>query len=355
MRHSHIFFSVVLSFLLITSRAWADDFSSSNFTIKDPVFDPAGYGSSSSYGLWGSIPDIASTNGSSTDFAVLPGFLAFSGVTMPLLSATASTTTIDASWTAATGATVTYEPGYATSSGGSYLFSAPQTTRTATFSGLATSTAYYVIVRVKEQSGGALLGYSNELAISTLSGVATTTTQSRSISIAGTALAPVGWVYGPDGLVPLTGDYPATSSQFWVAPGESVPVAPALLRQFGAVVTGKGAFERIVAGARVTLLRLNAETGAFEPWPNGAMTVTTDAYGLYSFVVPAGTYRVLVSASGYLDYAGGVVEVRKTGQLNQRIELIRRLEVAFPAWPFILLLLVGCVFFFVIVWAIFRR
>ncbi|MDO8601736.1 MAG: hypothetical protein Q7R62_01210 [bacterium] len=58
----------------------ADDFTSTNFTVKDPVMESASYGTSTSFSLWGTIPYIASTPGSSTNFSLNPGFLAFPGM-----------------------------------------------------------------------------------------------------------------------------------------------------------------------------------------------------------------------------------------------------------------------------------
>jgi hypothetical protein len=334
----------ILALISVAPLAQADDFSSTNFTLQDPIIaEPASYGTSSNYGLWGVIPNIAPTSGTSTNFGVNPGFLAFSNITMPTLSATASTTELDLSWSAAVGgSTVTYEPGYATTLGGPYTFAAAQTTRTATIGGLVASTPYYLIIRVKEQSGGALLGYSNELAISTLavSAPAEDDDGGGSGGSIGTVPPPVGWIYGPTGLVPATG---AGSSTIGILlPGESVTVAEPLVRQFGYVVTIDGELEFPIPEAAVELWRLNAETDMFELWPSEELgLVSTDAFGLYSFIVPPGTYRLKASASGYLDYSGPAVVVGATGELEQRIELVKAVKTDVP-WPwFFVILLMG--------------
>lgn len=331
----------ILALISFAPLAQADDFSSSNFTVKDPVIaEPASYGTSSNYGLWGTIPNIAPTNGTSTNFGVNPGFLAFSNITMPTLDATASTTQLDLSWSAAVGgSTVTYEPGYATTLGGPYTFGATQTTRTATISGLTASTAYYLIIRVKEQSGGALLGYSNELAISTLA-VSAPAEEDEDEDSTGSFPTPPGyWIYGPTGLVPATGMGSSTTGV--LLPGESVTVAAPLVRQFGYVVTVDGELELPISEADVELWRLNPETGMFELWPNDELgIVATDSFGLYSFIVPPGTYRLMVSASSYLDYAGPAVTVGATGEFEQRIELVKAVKMDIPwLWLFVILLM----------------
>ena len=336
---------ITLALICFAPLAQADDFSSTNFTLKDPVIaEPAAYGTSSNYGLWGVIPNIAPVNGTSTNFGVNPGFLAFSNVTMPTLSATASSTSFDLSWSAAVGSSVvTYEPGYATTIGGPYSFSATQTTRTATISGLTESTAYYLIIRVKEQSGGALLGYSNELAISTLSASATSSEESsddESVSSGSVATSSVGWVFGPDGLVPASEGGSGTV----LRPGDSVEVAPQLLRQFGFVFSMQNGVQVPLKGAMVELSRFDEETKTFRVWPNRKdAVVETDEYGLYSFLVPPGLYRIRAMASGYLTYAAPNRVVSGTGQLEQSIEMTPQLTVEVSHSVMTLMLIIAAV------------
>ena len=315
----------ILALVFIVPLAQADDFSSTNFTLQDPVIaEPASYGTSSSYGLWGVIPSIAPTSGTSTNFGVNPGFLAFSNVEMPTLEATADVTELTLSWSAAVGGVAaTYEPGYATTPGGPYTFAATQTDRTATISGLSASTAYYLIIRVKELSGGALLGYSNELAISTL---VDPVQPSGSVAAASAV-----WVLTPEGLVP-SGDENAPAGSL-LQPGESVTITPPLFRQFGYVAVLEGGAAVALANAVVELSWFNPETNRFELWPSDeSAMVRTDERGFYSFIVPPGQYRLRVSAPGYLEYVSPVTVIDSTGQLVQQIELVKKLDVSL-SWP----------------------
>ena len=67
-------------FLLSAQLALATDFSSSNFTVKDPVIQGGGgFATSSSFQLWGTIPYIGSALATSTSFRTIPGFLGFPG------------------------------------------------------------------------------------------------------------------------------------------------------------------------------------------------------------------------------------------------------------------------------------
>lgn len=360
MSHFRLYLLFVVAFLFPASLTLAENYSSANYTVEAPtVIEPAAYGSSSSYGLWGTIPNIAPTGGSSDNFGINPGFLSYTGATMPELSATAHIDSIDLSWTAATGVVaVTYDVGVSLAPGGPYLFKGIQETLSTILENRTPNTAYYLIVRVKELNGTALLGYSNEVAITTLP---------SQITASGSVPPPAGWEYGPNGLVPLpilpptyvpwvdpgTGVVPRSGgtsgrdtdeSPVILLPGESVTISPALFRQFGYVVTGSGDAEVIIPKAQITLWRLNPATNEFEVWPDAKLaTVYTDKFGLYSFMIPAGSYRVEVKAPGYEDYVGSVVAVESTGRLDQRIELVKEVPRTLKTYQVALFALAGLV------------
>lgn len=342
MRHFRIYLLTVLLAGSLASFAFADDFSSTNFTVKDPVIaEPAAYGTSSNYGLWGTIPNIASEPGVSSNFGVNPGFLAFTGVTMPTLSATASTTELDLTWTAAVSpSSVYYEPGYSLALGGPYTFSATQTLQLATVSGLTADTAYYLIIRVTEQSGGALLGYSNELAISTLSDTPAPAQDSDTGgSASGSAPQTITtvWVVTTTGLVRS----PDGEGVGVLLPGESITIAPPLFRQFGYVVYVEDNTEIPIPDAEVQLWRFNERTGLFELWPNNEAALThTDATGLYSYMIPAGRYQLRTEIPGYVPYLGPMAVVDATGDLEQRVELVKKMGINLP-WLLLTILLLA--------------
>ena len=57
---------------------YAVDFSSSNFTVKNPSIEElGGFATSTSFQLWGSIPFISPRQTTSTSFILSPGFLSF--------------------------------------------------------------------------------------------------------------------------------------------------------------------------------------------------------------------------------------------------------------------------------------
>ncbi len=333
--------------MLVPLVARADSFSSTNFTVENPVMEPAGYGTSSNYALWGTIPYIAASPGSSTNFAMNGGFLSFEGATMPVLTATADVDALSLTWTAVTGAVaVTYEAGIATTPGGPYTYSHLLSSLSYVWDRLEPSEDYYLIVRVKERDTGfALLGYSNELAISTYNRrtSGSGSVSGSSTSTPDTTTPPTTWTYVPGiGLVPTpTPSYPGGSlapgadgngqmgagdgaSGEVLLPGESMTITPQLFRQFGYVFTLDDGAEDVIGGAVVTLWRLNAETGEFELWPTpNTASMLTDKFGLFSFMVPSGTYRITVDAEGYMPYASGEMLVDATGRFEQSIELTK--------------------------------
>jgi len=358
-------FSFLIVFLLgaWVPSAFADNFSSSNFTVEAPVIaEPAAYGSSSSYGLWGAIPNITPTPGESTNFGINGGFLSYSGATMPELSVDEVTRdSVGLSWTATTGTVApAYEAGIAEAPGGPYTFNSRQTTRTALFQRLSPSTPYYFIIRVTEQGDGTLLGYSNE--------VGTVTERRVTIGGSGSSMGTQSssslespppdfvWIYDPQrGLI--LAPAPGTTGTV-IEPGIGIAINPALFRQFGTVVdTVSG---EPIKGATVRLWRLNFATGMLALWPTDELaTVRTDEFGLYSFLVPAGTYRISVDVLGYFRYMSGPVTVDRTGQFEQHIELTRSLSIDLPWFWLMLLLLIASLILFVMIIAvlkfIFRR
>ncbi|PIT92766.1 MAG: hypothetical protein COU08_00760 [Candidatus Harrisonbacteria bacterium CG10_big_fil_rev_8_21_14_0_10_42_17] len=68
----------LLVFLFLARPVFADDFSSTNFTVKDPILSGGGgYATSSSFLLWSSFAQPAIGLGTSTSFGVQSGFLYF--------------------------------------------------------------------------------------------------------------------------------------------------------------------------------------------------------------------------------------------------------------------------------------
>ncbi len=130
----------------------ADTFTSSNYQMQTPVILPGGYGSSASFKLLGVIDIAGLASSSSSSFALRPGFLAYPFVSSPVVSATAGSSQVALSWTAATGyvgwTASGYSVGKSTTSGGPYTFTNVGNVLSSTQSSLTNGTTYYFVVRV---------------------------------------------------------------------------------------------------------------------------------------------------------------------------------------------------------------
>ena len=129
----------------------AEEFSSDNFVIRDPVTGEAGGRSTStSFELFDISSQIQQGEGTSTGFIERAGFLYFPFANIPTVTATAGTGQVALSWTASTGilANITdYEVGTATTSGGPYTYESVGDVLTFTKTGLSGGTTYYFRVR----------------------------------------------------------------------------------------------------------------------------------------------------------------------------------------------------------------
>jgi hypothetical protein len=94
----------------------------------------------------------------------------------------------------------------------------------------------------------------------------------------------------------------------------------------GYVYEKNGSKETRVPDAIVSMYALNSANGQYEMWPattyHQENPQTTGVSGTYSFLVPPGTYRVSVTAPGYIPYDGKPFDVQVGGGVHQNIELI---------------------------------
>lgn len=160
---------VLILVLLLPSLVLADDFSSSNFTVKDPVMEGLGsYSTSTSFQIQGTIPYISTSVSSSTSFSNSPGFEGYttSTIFLPIVTATAGILEATISWSpvSGTGSPFTYEVGLSTTPGGPYTFEASQASLTLTKTDLLAGVTYYVVVRVSD-SGGVPIGLSSQVSV----------------------------------------------------------------------------------------------------------------------------------------------------------------------------------------------
>lgn len=144
-----IFFVALLG---LTSVARATDFTSSNFINRDPVVNVAGgQATSTSFQIFSDVGEVVIGESSSTNFMSWAGFLYFSAVTTPVVSATAGDAAATVSWTAAAGSlgynVTAYEVGQSTVSGGPYSYTNVGSVLSSARSGLTNGTVYYFVVR----------------------------------------------------------------------------------------------------------------------------------------------------------------------------------------------------------------
>ena len=202
--------SILCGALLGAIPASAEEFSATDFRVKDPVITPGGYGSSASYRLFGNISQVALGTSTATGFTVLSGFLGFPSVTLPTVSATAGDASASLSWSVSSGAlgwvVSGYSIGYSATSGGPYNYSSVGSTTSGTVSSLTNGTTYYFVVLPEDAFG-------NRIATSSQ----TSTTPASSGSQQGTSGG--GSTGGGGGIVGLLG----TTSPLIILPALPVP------------------------------------------------------------------------------------------------------------------------------------
>lgn len=143
--------------LLGGSLAFAQEFTSTNFKILDPVIYSGGYSTSDSYRLTGLITQIGTGTSTSSSFGVNGGFLYFPFVTTPTVTATAGDAQVALSWTASTGyvgwTVSSYIIGQSTTSGGPYSYTDVGNVTSSTRTSLTNGTTYYFVVRPADAFG----------------------------------------------------------------------------------------------------------------------------------------------------------------------------------------------------------
>lgn len=161
-----IFFPIFL-FLIFAFSIYAEDYTSSNFILRDPVITIAGGRStSSSFEFFSSTGQTAPGESTSSGFTYRAGFLYFPTANSPALSVTAGDGQASLSWTASTGtlANITnYQLGTATVSGGPYTFESLGNVLSSTKTGLTNGTTYYFII--KADAGNLTLSQSSEVSV----------------------------------------------------------------------------------------------------------------------------------------------------------------------------------------------
>jgi hypothetical protein len=160
-----ILFVLAAAIILPPLISIGQDYSSSSYTVKDPVLTEGTQSSSSaSFGLGQSIGQTAIGRSVSASFQVWSGFQYYFHANPNVLTATPSEGQVQLNWTVPEtflGITVSgYELGTGTISG-SYVFEDVGNVIAYNKSGLTNGTPYFFIVKAKA-AGGLFLVYSNE-------------------------------------------------------------------------------------------------------------------------------------------------------------------------------------------------
>src|SRR3989344_1379367 len=132
------------------------DFSSTNFTLENPInIIEGGQSSSTSFQYFSSTGQLTSGQSTSTSFSKNTGFLYYPTATSPALSATAGDSQVTLAWTAAVGtlANITsYEVGISATSGGTYTYTSVGNVLSDTRTGLTNGITYFF--KVRSYAGG---------------------------------------------------------------------------------------------------------------------------------------------------------------------------------------------------------
>ena len=141
------------------------DFSSTNFTLENPInIIEGGQSSSTSFQYFSSTGQLKSGQSTSTSFSKNTGFLYYPTATSPALSATAGNSQVTLDWTAAVGtlANITsYEVGISATSGGTYTYTSVGNVLSDTRTGLTNGITYFF--KVRSYASGLLLSESAEV------------------------------------------------------------------------------------------------------------------------------------------------------------------------------------------------
>ncbi|MDO8520864.1 MAG: hypothetical protein Q7S52_02000 [bacterium] len=154
---------VIVGVFFVSTVAYATDYTSASFMIKDPVLFPAAYSTSTGYILISTMAQVSigtSTAGAGSARELRSGFEYFPFVTRPVVSAVPGSAQVALSWSASVGVlgwTVSgYSVGQSITSGGPYVFSPTVVTTSSTAVGLTNGTTYYFVVATLDAFGNTI-------------------------------------------------------------------------------------------------------------------------------------------------------------------------------------------------------
>ncbi len=159
---SYFLIFIFCAFVLFSIGARADEYTSTNFRVLDPVMTSGGsFSSSTDFQLFGAISRLAIGTSTITSFGINTGLFYYPYASSPVVSATAGNGQAALTWTASQGYlgwnVSGYNVGQSTTSGGPYAYSASLGNVTSsTRTSLTNGTAYYFIVRAEDAYGNSI-------------------------------------------------------------------------------------------------------------------------------------------------------------------------------------------------------
>jgi len=147
----------VFIFFVFATSAHAQNFSSTNYTVEQPVIVPGGYSTSTSFGLQSILTQLGIGTSTSSSFGTNTGFSFFPLVSTPSVSAIAGDGQVALSWSASEGflgwSVSGYDVGQSTALDGPYSYSSLGNVTSSTRTGLSNGTTYYFVILPKDTFG----------------------------------------------------------------------------------------------------------------------------------------------------------------------------------------------------------
>lgn len=151
-------FFISVSFL--GGVASAQEYSSTNFTVSNPVVQPGEFSTSTNFQLIGVFSQLSIGTSTADLFQLFGGFLYFPFVSTPAVTATPGANQVRLTWTSADASTGWavggYHVGQAATSGGPYTFTDVGNVLDSTRTSLTAGTPYYFVIRVHDALGNAI-------------------------------------------------------------------------------------------------------------------------------------------------------------------------------------------------------
>ncbi|MBM2818061.1 MAG: Fibronectin type-III protein [Parcubacteria group bacterium] len=139
---------------LISNNSFADEFTSTNFRVLDPVIVPSAFSTSTGFQLWSNISELALGTSTAAAFKINSGFLFYPYASSPVVTSAAGDAQANLSWTASSGFlgwnVAGYNVGQSTTSGGPYSYTSVGDVTSSARTGLTNGTAYYFVVVAKD-------------------------------------------------------------------------------------------------------------------------------------------------------------------------------------------------------------